>query len=118
MVNFRADRAREILSALLDPGFDGFARPRVPVLAIAAGMVEYSSALAAWMTAIFPPQNLADTLGEVVARAGLRQLRIAETEKYPHVTFFLNGGREEVFDGEDRIKIGRASCRERVCQYV
>src|SRR3546814_5196189 len=64
MVNFRADRAREILSALLDPGFDGFARPRVPVLAIAAGMVEYSSALAAWMTAIFPPQNLADTLGE------------------------------------------------------
>ncbi|HEY9568668.1 MAG TPA: 2,3-bisphosphoglycerate-independent phosphoglycerate mutase, partial [Thalassobaculum sp.] len=105
MVNFRADRAREILSALLDPGFDGFARPRVPVLAIAAGMVEYSSALAAWMTAIFPPQNLADTLGEVVARAGLRQLRIAETEKYPHVTFFLNGGREEVFDGEDRIMV-------------
>src|SRR3546814_11718245 len=57
------------------------------------------------MAAIFPPQNLADTLGEVVARAGLRQLRIAETEKYPHVTFFLNGGREEVFDGEDRIMV-------------
>jgi 2,3-bisphosphoglycerate-independent phosphoglycerate mutase len=105
MANFRADRAREILAALLDPGFDGFERPRVPKLAIAAGMVEYSSALAGRMTAIFPPQNLADTLGEVVARAGRRQLRIAETEKYPHVTFFLNGGREEVFEGEDRIMV-------------
>lgn len=105
MANFRADRAREILAALLDPAFDGFARPRVPRLAVAAGMVEYSSALAARMVTIFPPQNLADTLGEVVAKAGLRQLRIAETEKYPHVTFFLNGGREEVFDGEDRIMV-------------
>lgn len=105
MANFRADRAREILTALLDPGFDGFARPRVPTLAVAAGMVEYSRALARRMTAIFPPQDLADTLGEVVAKAGRRQLRIAETEKYPHVTFFLNGGREEVFAGEDRIMV-------------
>lgn len=105
MANFRADRAREILSALIDPDFDGFGRPRVPVLAVAAGMVEYSSTLAARMVTIFPPQDLADTLGEVVARAGLRQLRIAETEKYPHVTFFLNGGREEVFEGEDRIMV-------------
>ncbi|WP_189993729.1 2,3-bisphosphoglycerate-independent phosphoglycerate mutase [Thalassobaculum fulvum] len=105
MANFRADRAREILTALLDPGFDGFARPRVPQLAVAAGMVEYSSALAARMVTIFPPIDLVDTLGEVVAKAGLRQLRIAETEKYPHVTFFLNGGREEVFEGEDRIMV-------------
>lgn len=105
MANFRADRAREILTAFLDPGFDGFARPRLPRLAIAAGMVEYSSALAPHMAAIFPPQDLVDTLGEVVAKAGLRQLRIAETEKYPHVTFFLNGGREEVFEGEDRIMV-------------
>ena len=105
MANFRADRAREILTALLDPDFDGFARPRVPQLSVAAGMVEYSSTLAARMIAIFPPQDLADTLGEVVARAGKRQLRIAETEKYPHVTFFLNGGREEVFAGEDRIMV-------------
>jgi len=105
MANFRADRAREILDAMLDPGFEGFARPRTPKLAVAAGMVEYSSALARRMIAIFPPQDLADTLGEVVAKAGRRQLRIAETEKYPHVTFFLNGGREEVFDGEDRIMV-------------
>ncbi len=105
MANFRADRAREILAAMLDADFDGFARPRVPRLAVAAGMVEYSSSLAARMIAIFEPQDLADTLGEVVARAGRRQLRIAETEKYPHVTFFLNGGREEVFDGEDRIMV-------------
>ena len=105
MANFRADRAREILTALLDPGFDGFARPRVPALAIAAGMVEYSAGLAERMTAIFEPQDLRDTLGEVVAKAGRRQLRIAETEKYPHVTFFLNGGREAVFEGEDRIMV-------------
>lgn len=105
MANFRADRARELLAALLDPDFDGFSRPRRPALAIAGGMVEYSTALAARMTTIFPPQDLTDTLGEVVARAGRTQLRLAETEKYPHVTFFLNGGREEVFEGEDRIMV-------------
>lgn len=105
MANFRADRAREILATLLDPSFDGFARPRVPRLAVAGGMVEYSASLAGRMVTIFPPADLADTLGEVVAKAGLRQLRIAETEKYPHVTFFLNGGREEVFEGEDRIMV-------------
>ena len=105
MANFRTDRAREILAALLDPDFDGFARPRVPALAIAAGMVEYSAGLAERMMSIFPPQDLADTLGEVVATAGRTQLRIAETEKYPHVTFFLNGGREAVFAGEDRIMV-------------
>lgn len=105
MANFRADRAREILTALLDPAFDGFVRPRVPQLAIAAGMVEYSTSLAERMATIFPPQDLVDTLGEVVAKAGRTQLRIAETEKYPHVTFFLNGGREAVFEGEDRIMV-------------
>lgn len=105
MANFRADRARELLAAYLDPDFDGFDRPRVPALSIAGGMVEYSSALAPLMTTIFPPQDLTDTLGEVAANAGLRQLRIAETEKYPHVTFFLNGGREEMFEGEDRIMV-------------
>jgi 2,3-bisphosphoglycerate-independent phosphoglycerate mutase len=103
--NFRADRAREILAAFLDAEFDGFDRPRIPNLALAAGMVEYSAALAEKMATIFPPQDLADTLGEVAAKAGRTQLRIAETEKYPHVTFFLNGGREEVFEGEDRIMV-------------
>ncbi|WPZ35037.1 2,3-bisphosphoglycerate-independent phosphoglycerate mutase [Thalassobaculum sp. OXR-137] len=105
MANFRADRAREILAPFVDADFDGFARPRTPKLCIVAGMVEYSSALAPKMVTIFPPEDLTDPIGEVVAKAGKTQLRIAETEKYPHVTFFLNGGREEVFDGEDRIMV-------------
>ena len=105
MANFRADRARELLTAILDEGFDGFARPRRPALAAAVGLVEYSAELAGQMDTIFPPQDLTETLGDVVATAGLRQLRIAETEKYPHVTFFLNGGREAVFEGEDRIMV-------------
>jgi len=103
MVNFRADRAREILAALLDPQFDGFARGRRIAFAAAAGMVEYSTALAGLMESLFPTIDLPNVLGQVVADAGLRQLRIAETEKYAHVTFFLNGGREEEFPGEDRI---------------
>lgn len=105
MANFRADRAREILSALLDPDFDDFARGRQIRFAAATGLVEYSSALARLMTAIFRPLALDNVLGQVVADAGLKQLRIAETEKYAHVTFFLNGGREEVFPGEDRILV-------------
>jgi 2,3-bisphosphoglycerate-independent phosphoglycerate mutase len=105
MANFRADRAREILSALLDPDFDGFARTRRMEFAAATGLVDYSAALAQLMTAIFPPIVLDNVLGQVVADAGLKQLRIAETEKYAHVTFFLNGGREEVFPGEDRILV-------------
>jgi 2,3-bisphosphoglycerate-independent phosphoglycerate mutase len=105
MANFRADRAREILTALIDPDFDGFARPRSPKLAVVTGMVAYSSALEPLMETVFPPSDLLDTLGEVAAAAGKTQLRIAETEKYPHVTFFLNGGREDVFEGEDRIMV-------------
>lgn len=105
MANFRADRAREILSALLDPGFDGFDRRRTIAFAAQLGMVEYSEAHNAFLKTLFPPEELADVLGAVVAQAGGRQLRIAETEKYAHVTFFLNGGREAVFDGEDRVLI-------------
>ncbi len=102
--NFRADRVREILAALLDPGFDGFAS--VPVkFAAAAGMTHYSDALAARMGVLFPPDALDNILGEVVAAAGRTQLRMAETEKYPHVTYFLNGGREAPFPGEDRIMV-------------
>jgi 2,3-bisphosphoglycerate-independent phosphoglycerate mutase len=103
--NFRADRVRQILAALLDPGFNRFPRPRVPKLAGAAGMTQYSAELAPLMEALFPPQSLHGILGEVVAAAGRTQLRIAETEKYPHVTYFLNGGREEVFPGEERILV-------------
>ena len=105
MANFRADRAREILTALLDPHFDGFDRARLPRFAAACGMVEYSEALNPFLETLFPSEDLVDTLGEVVAKAGLRQLRIAETEKYAHVTFFLNGGKEAQFDGEDRVLV-------------
>src|SRR4029077_11438796 len=80
--NFRPDRARELSAALLDPGFDGFARARVPHFSAAAGMTQYSEPLAKFMTALFPPQDVTETLGELFAEHGLKQLRIAETEKY------------------------------------
>src|SRR6266851_2537209 len=101
--NFRADRVREILAALLDPAFAGFPRRRLVRFAAAAGMTAYSDELDRFLQTIFPPQILANVLGQVVADAGRAQLRMAETEKYPHVTYFLNGGREEPYRGEDRI---------------
>jgi 2,3-bisphosphoglycerate-independent phosphoglycerate mutase len=101
-VNFRADRAREILSALGDPAFDGFARGPAPAWSAMLGMVDYSARHNAFMTAVFPKRDIVNTLGEWVAAQGLTQFRVAETEKYPHVTFFLNGGREAPFAGEDR----------------
>ncbi len=103
--NFRADRVREILGAMLDAAFTGFARKRVVKFACAVGLTQYSEELDALMQAIFPPQPLTHILGEVVADAGRSQLRTAETEKYPHVTYFLNGGREEPFPREDRIMV-------------
>jgi len=105
MANFRADRAREILTALLDPGFQDFPRGRVTHFAAALGLVDYSQALNRFMATLFPPGDLSETLGEIVSRAGLKQLRIAETEKYAHVTFFFNGGREALFPGEERILV-------------
>jgi 2,3-bisphosphoglycerate-independent phosphoglycerate mutase len=105
MANFRADRAREILAALADPGFDGFERACTPAFAARLGMVEYSTELNALFPALFPAEQLSGILGQVVSEAGGKQLRIAETEKYAHVTFFLNGGREEVFEGEERILV-------------
>jgi 2,3-bisphosphoglycerate-independent phosphoglycerate mutase len=103
--NFRPDRAREISAALLDPNFDGFRRSYLPHFSAAAGMTEYSDALKPFMTALFSSEGITETLGEVFAEKGLKQLRIAETEKYPHVTFFMNGGRETQFAGEDRILV-------------
>ena len=103
--NYRADRAREISTALLDGGFSGFPRTRIVNFSAAAGMTEYSEELKFLMTALFPPQDVRETLGEVIAEHHLKQLRIAETEKYAHVTFFLNAGREEAFTGEDRILV-------------
>ena len=103
--NFRADRVREILLALLDPTFSGFARARTVKIAAALGMTPYSEELETLMQAIFAHDELEHVLGEVVADAGRAQLRMAETEKYPHVTYFLNGGREEPYRGEDRIMV-------------
>ncbi len=103
--NFRSDRVREILSAMLDPDFSGFARKRIVRFAAAVGMAQYSAELDKLMGTIFPPQTFEKILGEVVAEAGRTQLRMAETEKYPHVTYFLNGGREEPYEGEDRIMV-------------
>ena len=105
MANFRADRARQMLHALRDPDFTAFSRDRTIDFAAATGMVTYSEALKPMLSALFEPQDLSDTLGEIVANAGLKQLRIAETEKYAHVTFFFNGGREVEFPGEERILI-------------
>ena len=105
MLNFRSDRAREILTALLDPMFDGFNRARVVKFAASVGMVEYSAALNPFLKTLFPPAVIRMGLGETISKAGLKQLRIAETEKYAHVTFFFNGGEEKVFAGEERILV-------------
>ncbi len=91
--------------ALRTASFDGFHRPRVLKLAGALGMTRYSDALAPFMSAIFPPQTMDKLLGETVAHAGLTQLRLAETEKYPHVTYFFNGGVEVPNPGEDRVMV-------------
>jgi 2,3-bisphosphoglycerate-independent phosphoglycerate mutase len=105
MANFRADRVRQILSALVEPDFDGFTRSRTVAFTAAAGVASYSSALSAHLATLLPVRTLAATLGDVVAENGLTQLRLAETEKYAHVTFFFNGGREAVLPGEERLLI-------------
>lgn len=100
-LNFRSDRAREILAAIADPDFDGFVRDK-PALAALLGMVSYSDRHDGWFDTVFPKRDIRNTLGAWVAQHGLRQFRLAETEKYPHVTFFLNGGVEAPYPGEDR----------------
>jgi 2,3-bisphosphoglycerate-independent phosphoglycerate mutase len=102
-LNFRADRAREILSAIGAPGFDAFETGVRPSLAAFMGMVEYSDAHNTYMSTVFPKTAIVNTLGEWVAKHGKRQFRLAETEKYPHVTFFLNGGEETPSQGEERF---------------
>ncbi len=101
-LNFRADRAREIMAAIGSPSFHGFDTGRRVDFAILLGMAEYSEAHNAFMHTAFPKRMIKNTLGSWVAQHGLRQFRLAETEKYPHVTFFLNGGREVPEAGEDR----------------
>lgn len=102
-LNFRADRAREILAAIGDPNFDGFDRGDLPAFAARLGMVEYSVNHNDWFDTVFPKRAIENTLGAWVAKHGLTQFRLAETEKYPHVTFFLNGGKEAPEEGEDRF---------------
>lgn len=105
MANFRADRARQLMSALFFQDFSGFERgPRVP-LKDRFGMCSYSKELDGVLQTLLPGENVNQSLGEVISKAGLTQLRLAETEKYAHVTFFFNGGREAPFEGEDRILV-------------
>ena len=101
-MNFRADRARQLTAAFVDPGFDGF-EARRPALSRFVCLSEYDAKLPAPVA--YPPEDLRDTLGEVLAAHGMTQLRIAETEKYAHVTFFFSGGREEPYAGEERILV-------------
>jgi 2,3-bisphosphoglycerate-independent phosphoglycerate mutase len=103
-LNFRADRARQLTRAFVREDFDGFARPRKLALSAYVTLTEYAADLPVSAVA-YPPQSMANTLPEVISAHGLKQLRIAETEKYAHVTFFLNGGREDAFAGEDRILV-------------
>jgi 2,3-bisphosphoglycerate-independent phosphoglycerate mutase len=105
MANFRADRAREILAALVDPKFDRFDRTKTCKFSALVGLSEYSTHLNNFFETLFPPRALKNILGQVVSDAGFKQLRIAETEKYAHVTFFFNGGREDTFPGEERILV-------------
>jgi 2,3-bisphosphoglycerate-independent phosphoglycerate mutase len=101
--NFRADRAREMTRALTAEAFSFFDRPSAPRLSAYVGMTTYDEEFS--LPAAFPPVHLKQIMGEVVSRSGLRQLRIAETEKYAHVTYFFNGGEETPFEGEDRCLI-------------
>lgn len=102
-MNYRSDRARQITRPFIESDFDDFPRAVTPKLGAFVSLTEYSANFD--VPVAFPPERLHNVFGEYVAKKGLRQLRIAETEKYAHVTFFFNGGREEVFEGEDRILV-------------
>jgi len=102
-MNFRADRARQITQAFTDPTFTGFIRDPAPRLGRFVCLTEYKKDFG--LPVAFPPTALKNSLGEYISGLGMKQLRIAETEKYAHVTFFFNGGEEHSFDGEDRILV-------------
>jgi 2,3-bisphosphoglycerate-independent phosphoglycerate mutase len=104
MANFRADRARQILNSFQED-FIEFPRSNYKKLGSQLGIVEYSAYLKNFMNTIFKPEEINNGLAEIFAKSGLKQLRISETEKYAHVTFFFNGGKEQLFEGEDRILI-------------
>lgn len=102
MVNFRADRVRQLLTAILSPSFDSFDRSTPIHFSATLGLFDYSPALTPLIPPLFCKDSINNTLGDVISQRGLHQLRLAETEKYAHVTFFFNGGREVVFPGENR----------------
>lgn len=102
-MNFRADRARQLAQAVTAPDFDGFERKHRPVLSSFVTLTQYNDELD--VDVAYPPESLDNIFGQVIADQGMRQLRIAETEKYAHVTFFFNGGQEALFDGEERILV-------------
>ena len=102
-LNYRSDRARQLTRAFTEEGFGGFSRQRLPVLGRFVSLTEYNKDFD--IPVAFPPERLRNGFGEYVAKQGMRQLRLAETEKYAHVTFFFNGGIEKPFEGEDRILV-------------
>jgi 2,3-bisphosphoglycerate-independent phosphoglycerate mutase len=102
-MNYRSDRARQITRPFIEEDFDCFERVNEPKLGMFVSLTEYSADYT--IPVAFPPERLVNVFGEVLSNFGMHQLRIAETEKYAHVTFFFNGGREEPFEGEDRILI-------------
>jgi 2,3-bisphosphoglycerate-independent phosphoglycerate mutase len=102
-MNYRSDRARQITRPFIEPDFDGFEREYIPKIASFVSLTEYNSEFD--IPVAFPAERLTNVFGEYAASLGLRQLRIAETEKYAHVTFFFNGGVEDPFPGEERILV-------------
>ena len=102
-MNFRSDRARQITRPFIELDFDGFTRDTLPRLGRYATLTEYNREFD--IPVAFPPERLNNVFGEYISKLGLRQLRLAETEKYAHVTFFYNGGLEVPFEGEDRILV-------------
>lgn len=102
-MNFRADRAREMTRALTEPGFDGFKRDKLPELASFVTLSSYGEDF--HLPTAYKPGTISNGFGEYISNLGLKQLRIAETEKYAHVTYFLNGGKEQPYPGEDRILV-------------
>ncbi len=113
-MNYRSDRARELTRAILETDFDGFERRRRPALGVFASLTEYKRDFD--MPVAFPPERLANSFGEYISNLGMRQLRIAETEKYAHVTYFFNGGVEAPFEGEDRILVPSPAVATYDCQ--
>ena len=105
ITNYRADRVRELLTAIFDKQFNNFKRNKIADFSSAISMVEYSKRLKKKITPLIQPLSIENSLGEILSKKKLNQLRIAETEKYAHVTYFFNGGVEESYEGEDRVLI-------------